>query len=203
MAVPFDVEKMKRLGVIHPSCLLRETPFGPVAVLWSTRGGRPEILRILLSSPEVSAERRVKYLFPHSLFSSCSEVDFIADKIAAFLNGKDVQLSLELAAWNICAPFQRKVLLAEHEIHRGRVSTYQRIAGYLGTPRGARAVGTALAHNPFPILIPCHRTLRSDGTTGGFQGGSKMKRALLEMEGIRFDGGGRVAEEERFIFQET
>ena len=72
------------------------------------------------------------------------------------------------------------------------MSTYQRIAGHLGHPRAARAVGTALAHNPFPIIVPCHRAIRSNGTLGGFQGGVEMKRALLEMEGVLVDGSGRV-----------
>jgi methylated-DNA-[protein]-cysteine S-methyltransferase len=62
----------------------------------------------------------------------------------------------------------------------------------LGCPRAARAVGTALANNPFPIIIPCHRTIRADGTPGGFGGGIMMKRNLLEMEGVRFDPRGRV-----------
>jgi methylated-DNA-[protein]-cysteine S-methyltransferase len=72
------------------------------------------------------------------------------------------------------------------------MSTYQRIAGHLGNPQAARAVGTALAHNPFPIIVPCHRAIRSDGTLGGFQGGMEMKRILLEMEGVPVDGSGRV-----------
>jgi methylated-DNA-[protein]-cysteine S-methyltransferase len=62
------------------------------------------------------------------------------------------------------------------------VSTYQRIAGHLGSPQAARAVGTTLAHNPFPIIVPCHRAIRTDGTLGGFQGGMEMKRALLERD---------------------
>ena len=75
---------------------------------------------------------------------------------------------------------------------RGKVSTYQRIAGHLDNPQAARAVGTALAHNPFPIIVPCHRAIRSDGALGGFQGGAEMKRALLEMEGVLADGSDRV-----------
>ena len=63
---------------------------------------------------------------------------------------------------------------------------------HIGNARGARAVGTALAHNPFPIIVPCHRAIRTDGTLGGFQGGIAMKRALLEMEGVLFDGADRV-----------
>ena len=72
------------------------------------------------------------------------------------------------------------------------MSTYQRIAGHLGNTQAARAVGTALAHNPFPIIVPCHRAIRSDGTLGGFQGGVEMKRALLGMEGVLADGSGRI-----------
>ena len=54
------------------------------------------------------------------------------------------------------------------------------------------AVGTALARNPFPLIIPCHRVVRSDGMLGDFGGGLKMKKAFLEMEGVAFDRSGRV-----------
>lgn len=94
---------------------------------------------------------------------------------------------------DLCPDFQRRVLLAEHAIPRGRVSTYARIAAHLGVERGARAVGSALAANPFPILIPCHRAIRSDRTLGGYQGGLEMKRTLLEMEGLSFESSGRVS----------
>jgi methylated-DNA-[protein]-cysteine S-methyltransferase len=83
-------------------------------------------------------------------------------------------------------------LRAEHGIPRGSVSTYQLIAAHLGRPKGGRAVGNALANNPFPIIIPCHRAFRSDRSLGGYQGGLAMKRALLEKEGIGFDRTGRV-----------
>ncbi|MBN1135480.1 MAG: MGMT family protein [Anaerolineae bacterium] len=89
-------------------------------------------------------------------------------------------------------PFQRRVLLAEYQIPRGWVSTYGRIATSLGSPGAARAVGNALAHNPFPILIPCHRAIQSGGRLGGFQGGVELKRALLELEGVEFSPTGQV-----------
>ena len=82
--------------------------------------------------------------------------------------------------------------MAEYGIPRGWVSTYRRIAGYLGVPDGARAVGNALANNPFPIVIPCHRAIRSNGELGGYRGGLEMKRKLLEMEGIEVSASGRV-----------
>jgi methylated-DNA-[protein]-cysteine S-methyltransferase len=140
----------------------------------------------------------VNSLFPDSTASSCAEIDAVADRMAAFLAGKDLRFSLAVARLDLCSTFQQKVLRAEHGIPRGRVSTYQRIAGNLGHPRAARAVGTALAHNPFPIIVPCHRAIRSDGTLGGFQGGMEMKRTLLEMEGVLIDGSDRAVSGQLF-----
>ncbi len=74
----------------------------------------------------------------------------------------------------------------------GQVSTYTFIASHLGVPKGARAVGNALANNPFPLIMPCHRAIRSDLTLGGYQGGLEMKQTLLASEGIHFDDSGRV-----------
>jgi methylated-DNA-[protein]-cysteine S-methyltransferase len=85
--------------------------------------------------------------------------------------------------------------VAERTIPRGYVSSYSALAACIGRPRAARAVGTALAGNPFPIIIPCHRTVRTDGSLGGFGGGLPMKRALLEMEGVTFDQRGRARTE--------
>jgi len=59
-------------------------------------------------------------------------------------------------------------------------------------PKGARVVGNALARNPFPIIIPCHRAIKTNGELGGFQGGLDMKRALLELEGIEVSDKGKV-----------
>jgi methylated-DNA-[protein]-cysteine S-methyltransferase len=177
---------------------LRRTPFGPVAVVWSVHRERPRIRRVLLSKPELSAERLVQTTFPDVRRSSCAEIDLVADQIMAFLTGEDIRFSLDIAHLDLCSQFQQKVLRAEHGIPRGSVSTYQRIANHLGNRNGARAVGTALATNPFPIIIPCHRAIRSDGTLGGYQGGLGMKQTLLKMEGIFFDASGRVVTGELF-----
>jgi methylated-DNA-[protein]-cysteine S-methyltransferase len=121
--------------------------------------------------------------------------------MVAFLAGKDVGFRLDLLALEQCSEFQRQVLMAEYGIPRGRVSTYGRIARHLGVPGATRSVGTALAHNPFPIIIPCHRAVAADGSLGGYQGGPAMKRALLELEGIVFGADGRV-QIERFYYEE-
>jgi methylated-DNA-[protein]-cysteine S-methyltransferase len=99
---------------------------------------------------------------------------------------------LGLVDFNNCFSTQKKVLLAEYEIPRGWVSTYKRIAEKIGIPKGARVVGNALARNPFPIIIPCHRAIKTNGDLGGFQGGIAMKRTLLKMEGIKFTDKGKT-----------
>ena len=171
---------------------IQGTPFGPVAVLWAVYGGQPKVRRVLLSKSGISAKRIVETFFPDSILSSCAEIDVLTHKISAFLSGDDIQFSLDISRLDLCSAFQQEVLRAEHRIPRGRVSTYQRIARHLGNVNGARAVGGALANNPFPIIIPCHRAIRSDGTLGGYQGGPKMKRTLLEMEGVSFNPLGHV-----------
>jgi methylated-DNA-[protein]-cysteine S-methyltransferase len=166
--------------------------FGLLAVVWGLFSDAPKIVRVLLSVPEVSAKDRVAKLYPDAEESSCAEIDGVARSIEAFLAGDNVQFSLDAAMISLCTAFQQSVLKAEHQIPRGWVSTYQMIAGHLGNQNKARAVGNALAHNPFPIIIPCHRAIRSDRSLGGFQGGLNMKRTLLIREGFSFDDAGRV-----------
>ncbi len=83
-------------------------------------------------------------------------------------------------------PFHRRVLEQLRRIPRGQVRTYRDIAREIGHPGATRAVGTACARNPVPLVIPCHRVVRSDGGLGGYslRGGVVLKRRLLEQEGV-------------------
>jgi methylated-DNA-[protein]-cysteine S-methyltransferase len=109
-----------------------------------------------------------------------------------YADGENVRFDLGLLALDACGYFQREVLLSEYAIPRGAVSTYGRVARVVGHRGAARAVGQALARNPFPVVIPCHRAVRADGSLGGYRGGVRMKRALLELEGVEVDPRGRV-----------
>jgi O-6-methylguanine DNA methyltransferase len=81
--------------------------------------------------------------------------------------------------------FERAVLLKAREIPAGQVRTYGWLAAAIGAPRAARAVGSALRKNPVPVLIPCHRVVRSDGQLGEYAlGGPEAKRAILRAEGL-------------------
>jgi len=79
--------------------------------------------------------------------------------------------------------FERKVWKVLQEIPYGQCNSYQWVAIKLGNPGAVRAIGNAVGKNPVPILIPCHRVIRKDGTLGGFSSGLHIKRALLEIEG--------------------
>ena len=173
--------------------IIKSTPFGSVGVIWTGLNDNPKIVRILLSKHGFSAEDQVSELYPNSQASSCSEIDDVATAIKGLLEGEEIEFSLDVADLSMCTEFQQLVLRAEHRIPRGSISTYQLIAEYLGKRNGARAVGNALANNPFPLIVPCHRAIRSDRHLGGYQGGLEMKRALLVKEGITFDDTGRVA----------
>jgi methylated-DNA-[protein]-cysteine S-methyltransferase len=171
--------------------LIDETPFGTVALAWYG-SDRPVISDVLISSETRSARQRAMELYPEAGWASCAEVDQTARHIAAYLAGDPVEFALDLLDLDQCGPFHRRVLLATHGISRGFVASYGGVAAHLGCPGGARAVGNAMATNPFPLIIPCHRVVRSDFTLGSYGGGVEMKRALLEQEGVVPDGRGRI-----------
>lgn len=162
------------------------SPFGKLGILWSRDGEHPKIFRILLPREGVSLERVLSHSYAEGSLSSCPAIAEVGDRIHQYLEGKPIRFELDEIALERCSEFQRKVLIADYGIPRGWVSTYGRIAGSLGCQAGARAVGNALAHNPFPIIIPCHRVLKSKLEIGGFQGSPGLKRALLELEGLEF-----------------
>ncbi|MGH9058983.1 MAG: methylated-DNA--[protein]-cysteine S-methyltransferase, partial [Acidimicrobiales bacterium] len=87
--------------------------------------------------------------------------------------------------WALSAGFRRQVLAATAAIPYGRTGTYRSVATAAGSPNAVRAAGTALATNPVPIIVPCHRVLRSDGSLGGYRGGSSRKEQLLSAEARR------------------
>ncbi|MFD9702413.1 methylated-DNA--[protein]-cysteine S-methyltransferase [Lentzea sp. NPDC059081] len=91
--------------------------------------------------------------------------------------GFDLPLDLSLSSG-----FRRLVQLHLPEIAYGRTETYKDVATIVGNPKAVRAVGTACATNPLPVVVPCHRVLRTDGSLGGYVGGLQAKTTLLELE---------------------
>ena len=146
---------------------------------------------MLLPRTEKAAREIIKDKFPQALESPGDEVDELRTCIQDFFLGKPDPIPLSLVDTSVCTPFQLSVLKEEHAIPRGKTSSYGRIARRLNS-RAVRAVGSALARNPFPIVVPCHRAVRADRSIGQYQGGREMKQQILSMEGVEFDSLGRV-----------
>ena len=171
---------------------LLPSAFGTFSIVWQRTANGPKVHRVVLPDERRPAENLVQMSFADASPLSCRAITSLGESIQSCLEGEAVVFELETIALERCSEFQKEVLLAEYMIPRGWVSTYGRIAKSLGIPGGARAVGGALSRNPFPIIIPCHRAIRSNRELGSFQGGQKMKRALLEFEGIHFSPSGKV-----------
>jgi len=170
--------KNTKSGNLH--YLFKNTIFGDVTLVWQDI---PEVkvTRILLP-----AYRRIlESQYPRAILSTNDEIEKLAENIADFLKGEPKQFDLDVIDLAQCSEFQKRVLIAEYGIPRGWISTYGRIAKHIGSPRAVRAVGRALATNPFPVVIPCHRAVSGNGALGGYQGGLAMKKKL-ELEGIHF-----------------
>ena len=148
--------------------LLAATPEGLVRVAFET-----EDVDSVLSELAAQVSPRV-LLAPDRLDAVASELEeYFAGRRHAF----DVRVDLRLARG-----FRRAVLERLTQVPYARTVSYAELAARAGSPRAVRAVGTACALNPVPLVVPCHRVVRSDGTSGGYRGGPDVKRRLLAME---------------------
>jgi methylated-DNA-[protein]-cysteine S-methyltransferase len=166
-----------------------------MAIVWWESSKGPRVFQTYLHRGRESIDEEIKQIFPNLKPYALKEIIDLRDQITAYFEGKMVRFDLQNVALERCGLFQQEVLRAEYGIPRGWVSTYGRIATHLGRKGSARAVGQALAENPFPIIIPCHRAVRGNGEIGGYQGGSDMKIALLRMEGVQIHPNGKVTME--------
>jgi methylated-DNA-[protein]-cysteine S-methyltransferase len=164
---------------------LFDTAIGTCGIVWSNRG----ICGTQLPEGDRQKTRaRLGRRFPGAIESSAPpEVARAITDIASLLSGEardfaDVTLDLDGVP-----EFNRRVYDAARRIAPGAATTYGDIATALGEPGAARAVGKALAENPVPIIVPCHRVLAANGKTGGFSapGGVNTKMRMLTIEGAR------------------
>ncbi|MBI4200982.1 MAG: methylated-DNA--[protein]-cysteine S-methyltransferase [Chloroflexi bacterium] len=153
------------------------TGIGWVGVLASPKG----IRRLVL--PQPSPQRAVEKLLPEveEAEPAASRFEELRQRLEAFFAGEPVvfddALDLEgaplffLRAWKACLA-----------IPKGETRSYAWLAARAGNPRGVRAAGQAMAHNPVPIIIPCHRVVATDGGLCGYGGGLPLKQRLLDLE---------------------
>ena len=178
-----------------------EGPIGPLYVAFGSRG----ISLVTRGSDAGGFEEEFKTTFgrPVRRIERAPElIQRVIDERVWGRRGTHVKVPLDLAQ---LPDFERQVLLKVLEIPRGEVRPYAWVAAELGRPLAVRAVGNAVARNPIPFIIPCHRVVRSDGRIGQYgAGGPTAKRAVLESEGLDTQELERLpAHGVRFIGSET
>lgn len=171
------------IRIMKLNCFIFNTPLGWVGILGSQSGLRKVIL------PQPFPEQALHLLSQFALACynekpSDTETNYFGDlprRIKRYLSGKLISFPDKLdLSW--ASSFHRDVWKVTQSIPYGETRAYAWVAGKLDKPEAARAVGQALARNHLPIIIPCHRVIRSDGNLGGFSGGKSWKQRLLEIE---------------------
>lgn len=109
-------------------------------------------------------------------------LDPVARQLEEYFTGRRTTFDLALD-YRLASGFRREVLQHLREIAYGHTGSYAQVAVAAGSPRAVRAVGSACARNPLPVVVPCHRVIRSDGALGEYVGGPDAKRTLLALEG--------------------
>ena len=156
-----------------------DSPFGPLLVVVGDRG----LVRLAYPDDvEEELDKLGRRISPRML-ESRSRTDAVRRELEGYFEGsrRRFRLRVDLSLSN---GFARKVLEETAKIPYGSVRTYGQVAGAAGSPRAMRAAGNALASNPIPIVVPCHRVVASGGGLGGYTGGLDRKRFLLSLEGV-------------------
>jgi methylated-DNA-[protein]-cysteine S-methyltransferase len=157
------------------------TPIGTLLIVQGEQGvvrvGFPE-------EPEDALLAQVVAGLGPRVVASDRELAATRDAVSAYFEGEDESLDLPVDMSLIRSDFRRNALKTlRDEVHAGDVVTYGALAARIGHPKAARAVGSACATNPVPIIVPCHRVLPGSGGVGNYGGGPERKRALLAHEG--------------------
>jgi len=175
-APDFAAKCLDRLGLAD-RYLAIESAIGPVYVAWNPVG----VSAVRQASDSEAFERWFRKRFARRALPATGEAP-IVESVRRALAGESVpELAIDLRD---CTPFEADVLRKAREIGRGHARPYAWLAREINRPRAVRAVGSALANNPVPLLIPCHRVVRSDYSSGEYVFGSDVKRKLLEREGL-------------------
>ena len=157
------------------------TSLGWMGILISPIGLRKIILPQKSKEELISKTQGWDYLDENCDLASCGD---LPQRLKRYLSGEktDYPDKLDLTG---ATPFQQRVWSVVRTIPYGETRSYAWIAGQSSSPDSARAVGQAMAKNPLPIVIPCHRVISSNGSLGGFAGELIMKKYLLDMEAAR------------------
>jgi len=167
-------------GLLDVAYTTTDSPFGPLLLAQTRRG----LVRVGLPNQDsdellVDLAERVS---PRVL-EAPQELDEVRRELDLYFAGKLDSFDLPLD-WQLSGGFRQRVLRAINRIPYGQTRSYTEMARKAGNERAVRAAGTACGSNPIPLVVPCHRVLRTGGALGGYGGGLPMKEALLQLEGV-------------------
>lgn len=172
--------KAEAAGVLDVAYCTVDTPIGPL-LLATTDHGLVRVAFQLENFDDVltSLAGRVS----PRILAAPRRLDAAARQLDEYFGGRrrDFELPLD---FSLSSGFRQVVQHYLPQIGYGRTATYKQVAEGVGNPRAVRAVGTACATNPLPVVVPCHRVLRSDGGVGGYRGGAAAKETLLRLERV-------------------
>ncbi|HET7485208.1 MAG TPA: methylated-DNA--[protein]-cysteine S-methyltransferase [Solirubrobacterales bacterium] len=168
-------------GLLDVAYATVDSPFGPLLLASTPRG----LVRVNLPTydPEETLEELAARISPRVL-EAPARLDEARRELDLYFEGKLTEFDLPID-WQLTDGFRKKVQRAIARIPYGQTRSYTEMARSAGNERAVRAAGTACGSNPIPIVVPCHRVLRTGGGLGGYGGGLPMKEALLQLEGIR------------------
>jgi methylated-DNA-[protein]-cysteine S-methyltransferase len=170
-----------RAGLLDVAYRVVDGPFGALLVAATDQG----VVRVAFDVEDHDRvlEELASLISPRVLRSP-ARTDRVARELDDYFAGRrqgfDVPIDLRLVRG-----FRRDVVAGLVDIPYGATESYGQVAARIGRPRAVRAVGSACSHNPVPVLLPCHRVVRSDGSLGQYLGGVDVKAALLSLEGAR------------------
>jgi methylated-DNA-[protein]-cysteine S-methyltransferase len=172
------LERANAKGLLDVAVTTMDSPIGTLLLMATPKG----LVRIAFdyeNRDEVLGE--VAMRVSPRILDAPRRLDPVRRELERYFAGKlrDFEVPID---WSLSGDFTRKVLRRTARIPYGSVASYGEVAVGIGTPRGARAVGNALGSNPIPVVVPCHRVVRTGGAIGGYGGGLPRKRWLLDLE---------------------
>ena len=167
-------------GLLDLAYGFADSPFGRLLLVMSGRG----LVRVGYPDRDVDTElEELAASISPRILESTRSTDRVRGELDQYFGGKLRRFTVPVDL-SVAQGFRRRVLEATARIPFGSVSTYREVAEKAGSPRATRAAGNALGSNPIPIVVPCHRVVRSGGGLGGYTGGLDRKVKLLTIEGV-------------------
>jgi methylated-DNA-[protein]-cysteine S-methyltransferase len=173
-------ERADAEGLLDVAYANVDSPFGSLLIAATPRG----VVRVNLPNydPEETLEELAAKVSPRVL-EAPARLERARRELDLYFEGRLTEFDLPID-WQLTHGFRGKVQRAINRIPYGKTRTYTEMARRAGNERAVRAAGSACGTNPIPIVVPCHRVLRSGGALGGYGGGLPMKEALLKLEGV-------------------